>query len=262
MDDLQVKPFFWFRPVMTRGRIVRNEICFRAGRLPLATREPMLARDPPGSPVQSPLMETPSWTPPNGGFYHFGSFEAMAFLLRLYVHFMASWVNLERCTKFNLGGVIKDNMDLGSLEGRTPILLLGDMSKHGGGQCPGHDTHRTGQQMDIFYIPKDGTNSKCICAKFPGQKEWHLGLNALLLHCIIEAGAWSVVTDSDILLATAKLPKGQQIKGSTRHEGMKVHADHFHVDLMQRDPRAGQIVADLYDRAENGDMGGSVSLFS
>jgi hypothetical protein len=207
-------------------------------------------------------METPSWTPPNGGFYHFGSFEAMAFLLRLYVHFMASWVNPDRCTKFNLGAVIKDNMDLQPLEGRTPTLLLGDMSKHGGGQCPGHDTHRTGFQMDIFYIPKDGTNSKCICANLPGHKEWHLGLNAVLLHCIIEAGAWSVVTDNDELLAAAKLPKGQYIKGSTRHGGAKVHADHFHVDLMQRDARAKQIVADLYDRAEKGNMGGSLSLFT
>lgn len=51
---------------------------------------------------------------------------------------------------------------------------------------------------------------ECVCGKMPGKKDWHVALNAMLLRCTLEAGAWSVVTDSSTLLTTAQLPKGQR----------------------------------------------------
>jgi hypothetical protein len=98
MTDIQVPPFFWFRPVEDG----RKDVCFRAGIHEAAQQKPRLAKEVPGSAVRLPLMETPSWKPPNGGFFHFGNFEAMVFLLRLYVHFMTSLNNPGRATKYNL----------------------------------------------------------------------------------------------------------------------------------------------------------------
>jgi hypothetical protein len=253
-NDVRVPPFFWFRPVGKTPGASNKDVCFRAGLPPLAQKTAKLATDSAGSPVRLPLMETPSWKPPNGGYYHFGRFEAMAFLLRLYVHFMNTLVNPSRADNFNLGKLIKDNLDLTSLKGKRPVILLGDMTGHGGFAVPGHDTHSTGQQIDIHYIPEDGTNSKCVCGTLAGVKKWHLGLNAMLLHCIIEAGASSVVTDCEQLLKTAKLPKGQGIKPSTRHGGNPVHADHFHVDVLKPDPRASEFVKVLYANAEQGKL--------
>ncbi len=252
MNDIKIQPFFWFRPV-TKGK--NREVCFRVGvnALPqqLPQQEPRLAMDLPGSPVRPPLMETPSWTPPNGGFFHFGRFEAIVFLARLYTHFVCALADYAwEPNKYNLETLINDNWDLSPLHGRQPKILVGDMTGHGGLAVPGHETHATGQQIDIHYIPVDGTNERCSCGAGPGTKKWHLGLNALLLHCILEAGAWSVVTDCKELLKTARPAPGQRIKPSTR--GALVHADHFHVDILYTDPRSRKLVDDLYANAQKG----------
>jgi hypothetical protein len=165
--------------------------------------------------------------------------------------------------RYGLEALIKDNMDLSPLRGRQPKILVGDMTGHGGYAVPGHATHSTGQQIDIYYIAEDGTtDEECFCdvPKWDKKhKKWHLGLNALLLHCILESGATWVTTDSKDLRAAVKPGAGQWIKRSSRdsqgHEvsdpskAALVHMNHFHVDIIKTDARSRDFVNGLYSNA-------------
>jgi len=119
----------------------------------------------------------------------------------------------------------------------TPYILLGDMAVWGGGNNTRHVTHKSGKEIDIYYIPKGGGNSLAKCGA-----NWHLWANRVLLHCIFQAGKktgaryvktsceelYTMYLDQEFRSSGASPAKGAAMK-LKKEKGDTFHYDHFHV---------------------------------
>ena len=296
MADKRIKDsFFWFRPTNRKHNntpIPPRVICFRPGQVALRDGE---TKDAPGSVVKAPLMVSPSWL----STYHWGRYLTMKYLEVLYIKWETRWRDFDHWGKdiyqfldedpkrfrdrtrggherrLGLPTMDERHFDLTPLVS-VPKLLLGDISQHGGGAWPAHHSHRVGTQLDIFYIPKDGGNKHCLCdCSLPNGNTWHPGLNAMLLHCLIEAGASRIVTDSSMLHKAFASSYGKdKFRGgkgtgslawsAVYKNGMKVpgakpkasdfrHLDHFHVDILWSpfETAESRLIKQLYNPASS-----------